>query len=179
MPDAETEFGVLLALLLIDTFPVTLPVAFGENITFKVADWPAAIVAPLTPLPALNPVPLTLTPDTVTLAFPVFFTATPMVFELPTTWLPKLMLELESESVRVVEPPLPLREMVTVGLLPLLLRTMLPVLLPVVVGAKVTVKFMVTPGAIHSGMYRLLILNPVPLNAALESTKTEPPVFFS
>ena len=93
--------------------------------------------------------------------------------------MPKLTLELESESVRVVEPPLPLREMVTVGLLPLLLMTILPVLLPVVVGAKVTVKFIVTPGAIHSGMCRSLILNPVPLNAALESTKTEPPVFFS
>jgi hypothetical protein len=85
VPDAETEFGVLLALLLIDTVAVRLPVDFGANITFRVADWPAAIVAPPMPLPALNPVPLTLTPDTVTLAVPVFLTATPMVFELPTT----------------------------------------------------------------------------------------------
>src|SRR5215469_2358468 len=179
MPKVVTEFGLLFALLLTVTLPVTLPVACGANITFMVADWPAAMVAPPMPLATLKPLPLTKTPDTVTLELPVFLMLTPSVLDFPTTSLPKLRLEVERKSVRVVELPLPFNEMVTVGLLPLLLMMIVPVLLPVVVGANDTVRFMVTPDPIHKGMYRLLISNPVPLRVALESTKVEPPVFFS
>jgi hypothetical protein len=118
-------------------------------------------------------------PDTITLELPVFLTVTSCALVLPTSSLPKSKLELDSERVRVAVTPVPLNGMASVGLLKLLLTTILPVLLPVVVGAKVTVRFMVTPGASHSGVYKLLILNPVPLNDALERVSIEPLVFFS
>jgi hypothetical protein len=179
VPDALTEFGESAALLVIVTFPLTLPVVFGAKITFKTADWPAAIVAPDSPPPTLKPVPLTEIPDTVTLEFPVFFTVTPSSLLAPSASLPKFSVELDKERFLVTVAPVPLMLMVSVGSLPLFLMTMLPVTLPVLVGANVMVRFIVTPGPSQSGIYKLLMLNPLPLSVAPDRTSVEPPLFLS
>jgi hypothetical protein len=174
-----TEFGESAALLVIVTFPLTLPVVFGAKITFKTADWPAAIVAPESPPLTLNPVPLTVIPDTVTLELPVFFTVTPRSLLPPSASLPKFRLERDNEIFLTVVAPVPLKLMVNVGSLLLFLMTMLPVTLPVRVGANVMVRFIAWPEPSQSGIYRLLMLNPLPLNVALDITNVALPIFFN
>jgi hypothetical protein len=55
----EIELGELLALLVMVTPPLTLPVVFGANTTLNSAVCPAAMVVPATPLATLKPVPTT------------------------------------------------------------------------------------------------------------------------
>jgi hypothetical protein len=82
----------LVALLLIVTVPVTPPAAAGLNATvkFKVFAGPSVngVESPL----ILNPAPLTLTLDTVTLDEPVFSSCTVCEFVVPSGTLPKLTL---------------------------------------------------------------------------------------
>jgi hypothetical protein len=173
------EFGESAALLIIVTFPFTLPIVFGAKNTFNTADWPAAMVAPESPLAALKPVPLTVTADTVTLEFPVFLTVTPSSLLPPSASLPKFRLELDNERFLAVVVPVPLMLIVNVGSLPLFLMTMFPVTPPVLVGANVMVKLIVCPEPSQSGIYRSLILNSLPLKVALDITNVALPLFFS
>jgi hypothetical protein len=108
-------------------------------------------------------VPLTLIPEIVRLEFPVFFTPTTNGIEPPTTSLPKLRLEVESEMIRVAEPPLPLNATFTVEFEALLEIVNVPVTLPVAVGAKFTVMLNVCPAEIVAGRVIEFRLNPVPL----------------
>ena len=179
VPLTETEFGELVALLVIVTFPITLPVALGAKTTFNSEVCPAAIVVPRIPLSTLNPVPVTAICEIVRLEFPVFLTATPRGIDPPTTSFPKFKLDVESEMVRVALPPVPLRAMVYVGFEALLLIVTLPVTLPDAVGPNATVKLFVCEAANVRGTAMPLIVNPVPLTAALEIVKLEPPVFFN
>jgi hypothetical protein len=172
-------FGELLALLVMVTFPVTLPVVLGANTTPSSAVCPAAIVAPATPLFTANPVPLTETPEIVMLDVPVFLTATPSVLVPPTVSLPKFRLEVDSESVFVDVVPVPLVHMARDGFDALLFNVTFPVTLPVAVGAYAMVKLFVAEAARVSGIVSPLILKPTPLTVALEIVKLEPPVFFS
>ena len=76
VPDRENEAGEFVALLAMLTLPVTAPAVAGENVTFSTTFWPAdRVVPPLTPV-TLNPVPVTLTLEIVTLAFPLFVSVT-------------------------------------------------------------------------------------------------------
>lgn len=179
VPATNTEFGELVALLIIVTVPVTLPVTVGAKTTFISAVCPAAIVAPTKPPLIPNPVPVIPTCEMVRLEFPVFFTATPRGIEPPTTSFPKFRLDVDSEMVRVALPPVPLKAMVYVGFEALLLIVTLPVTLPEAVGANATVKLFVPEAASVSGTVMPLILNPVPLTVALEIVKVAPPVFFN
>jgi len=139
----ETLLGEFVALLVIVTTPFAPPVLFGAKTTPISAVWPGAIVAPLTPLFTLNPVPVVLICATVTLAFPVFLTATPSVLVFPTISFPKFRLVDDREMLLVAVPPLPLNANVYFGLVALLLIMMLPITLAVDVGANATVKLLV------------------------------------
>ena len=109
LPETAIELGEFVALLAMLMFPVTLPVTCGANSTFNIADWPAAMVAPAKPLLTLNPLPLTLIEDTVTLELPLFVTVTPTVLITFSSSLPKFRLLLDSDRLRVVVLPVPLR----------------------------------------------------------------------
>lgn len=130
VPLVAIEFGEFVALLVRVTFPVTDPVAFGTNITFKFAVWPAAIVAPRTPLDTLKPVPDTVIADTVKLELPVFLTATTSELDPPTVSFPKLTLVVERDIVFVEPAPVPLRGIVSVEFAAVLLNVMFPEKLP-------------------------------------------------
>jgi hypothetical protein len=179
VPAVAMEFGELVALLVIVTFPVTLPVVFGANTTPSSAVCPAAIVVPRTPLFTPKPVPLTVICETVRLEFPVFFTPTASVLVPPTVSFPKFRLDVDSEIVRVAVAPVPLSANVNVGFDAVLFSVTLPVTLPDAVGAKATVKLTVCDAASVNGMLRPVILNPMPLTVALDIVKLEPPVFFN
>jgi hypothetical protein len=97
------ESGELVALLVTDTLPVTLPAAAGAKLAVKVADCPGARITPETPV-ALNPAPETVTFEIVTLALPPFVSVTVCVLLFGMVTLPKLKedeLELRS-SVEAV-----------------------------------------------------------------------------
>ena len=180
VPVTASELGEFVALLTRDTAPLTLPVAFGANSTLNSAVCPAANVLPATPLSTLNPLPLTLTAEIVTLEFPVFFTATCSGLDPPMISLPKFKPVVPSEMVRVALAPVPLSANVYVGfVVALLLIVTLPVTLPEVVGLNPTVKLDVCAAASVSGSEIPLSLKPVPLTVAAEIVTLVPPVFFS
>ena len=72
------------------TLPVTLPVAAGAKVTFRVALWPAVRTCPTEVPLTLNPGPEMLTLEIVTLEFPEFVSFAESVLLLPTLTLPKL-----------------------------------------------------------------------------------------
>jgi len=142
VPVTETLLGEFVALLAIVTDPLTPPVLFGAKTTPISAVCPGAIVVPLTPLFTLNPVPVVLICDTVTLEFPMFAMATPSVLVFPTISFPKFRLVADREMLLVATAPLPLNANVNVGFVALLLTVMLPVTLAVDVGVNATVKLL-------------------------------------
>src|SRR6266478_9871863 len=84
--------GELVALLVTETLPVTLPVAAGAKVTFKVAVCPGVRIVPAdTPL-ALKPAPEMLTFEIVTLELPELVSVTARVLLAPVFTLPKLKL---------------------------------------------------------------------------------------
>jgi hypothetical protein len=101
VPLSEIFAGEFVALLLIVTVPVMLPATVGANTTFSTADWLGAnTTLGLIPL-VLNPAPITLTPEIVTLEFPVLVTVTPSELLAFTFTLPKARLDRFTERERV------------------------------------------------------------------------------
>ena len=119
------------------TLPLTAPATVGLNDTLKLALWPAlkvrGAVMPLT----LNPVPLAVTAEIVTLLPPVLVTVSDNAFPVPTAKLPKLRLLALTPSVPG-ETPVPARGMVKVGVAAFDVAVMLPLADPDDVGANVT-----------------------------------------
>jgi hypothetical protein len=98
VPDREIVAGEFVALLVSVAVPVTLPVADGANVTFKVADCPGVSVVPVdTPL-TLNPAPETETFEIETFELPEFFTVIGRELLEPVFTLPKLKLLGEAVS---------------------------------------------------------------------------------
>jgi hypothetical protein len=167
------------ALLVIVTLPVALPVLFGENSIVSTADCPATIVVPLLIPAALNPVPLILTADTVTLLFPVFVTVTFELDELPTTMFPKFTLVVLGVTIRVSATPEPTSGIVTFELDPLTVNVNIPATLVVPVGAKFTLNVDFPPAANVSGTASPEVLNPVPCIETDEISALAVPEFAS
>lgn len=120
---------------------------------------PAAIVAgTATPL-MLKPEPDALAAETVTFAVPEFVNVKGTDALLPTSRLPKLILEGLAESATCV--PAPLRAMVGSDA-PVLIE-MLPDAFPAVVGANATVNFVLSPAVRVTGVVSPVTLKPVPL----------------
>ena len=121
------------------TLPLDAPADVGINETLKLALCPAAIVTgaviPLT----LNPDPLTPTAEIVTLDAPVFVTVSESVCLVATCTLPKLKL-VGFEPKAPAAMPVPVSAMVNVGFGASEVIVTVPLVAPVVVGAKATVK---------------------------------------
>src|SRR5258708_24982362 len=92
LPDNETDVGEFVALLMAAALPVTLPVAAGAKVTFKVAVCAGVRIVPVdTPL-ALKPAPEMLTFEIATLELPEFVSVTVRRLLLPVFTFPKLKL---------------------------------------------------------------------------------------
>jgi hypothetical protein len=127
----------------------------------------------------VKPVPEMVTPETVTLLLPVFFTVSDCEVELPTASLPKLRLEEERDRVRVDEPPAPDRATFRGVLSAELLKVSAPVKVPDVVGANATETVVVAPAERVLGMEIPEELKPAPLTVAEEMVRLAAVVFLS
>ena len=137
-PDKATTSGEPGALLTIETLPVALPVALGENLAANVVLCPTFNVNGAARPVMLNPVPDALPAEIATLAVPVFVSVTFTDALAPTSRLPKLTLV--GFAVRFPCTPVPLSAIETFGSLAVLVIRMFPATAPTVVGANCAVK---------------------------------------
>src|SRR5712692_6027104 len=160
--------GELVALLVTLTLPVTLPVTPGANNTFSVTDWLGVkMVLALTPL-ALKPAPVTVTPEMVTLEFPLLVSVTGNPLLPPTFTLPKLRLVGLAPSKNVATTPVPLKARVRGEPGALLVMETLPLALPAAEGANCALNVVFCPAASVSGTDKPAMLKPVPKALAAE-----------
>src|SRR5208283_3012791 len=148
--------GELAALLVTVTVPDRPPVVAGSNVTLKKVDCPAARVSgPVKPV-TLNPAPLSLICERVTLAFPLLVTVTLCVVLVPVVMLPKLSEAGVTESWRTGEMPVHARATTSGELVVLLTSVRLPVKLLAEAGVNPIVKVEDPPAATVSGTVRPL-----------------------
>jgi hypothetical protein len=166
VPERETAAGELVALLTTERLPVRLPVVVGAKATLTVVVWPAARVRGSESPLRVNPAPVKLACETVTLAVPVLDRVTVWgLLVLPTVTFPKLRLDGLAASSKL-PAPVPESETVAGELVALLTTERLPVALPATDGAKVTVKVALWPAATARGRESPLMLKPVPVTLA-------------
>lgn len=117
------------------------------------------------PLP-VKPVPATVICEIFTVELPVFVIVTFLEELFPVFTLPKLNDVGLTDIVFVAATALPLRAIVMGELGALLTMDTLPVALPVELGANTTLKLLVAPEVIVSGVDRPLRLKPEPVTVA-------------
>ena len=111
---------------------------------------------------ALRPVPVTLTLEIVTFAFPLFVRVALSELLLPIFTFPKLRIVGLAPSKNVAATPVPLKGIATGELGALLSSETEPVALPEVLGAKTALNVMLFPAAIVTGTVRPVMLKPGP-----------------
>ena len=162
VPDRAIVSVGLEAFELTVTVPVAAAAVVGANVTLKLALWPAAkVTGAVIPL-RVNPVPVMLTWDIVTLDPPVLVTVSERDLLVPTVTLPKARLVGFDARVPAVTP-VPDRAIVSVGLEAFEVIVILPLALAAVVGANATVKVALWPAVKVTGAAIPLRVNPVPV----------------
>ncbi len=119
------------------------------------------MVLALTPL-ALKPAPVTVTPEMVTLEFPLLVSVTGNALLPPTFTLPKLRLVGLAPSRKVAVTPVPLSGIVSGEPGASLTKEIEPVTLPAVAGAKAALNVVLPPAAIETGTVRPEMVKPAP-----------------
>ena len=119
------------------------------------------MVLALTPL-ALKPAPVTVTPEMVTLEFPLLVNVTGNPLLAPTFTLPKLRLVGFAPSRKVAATPVPLSGIVRGEPGASLTKEIEPVTLPAVAGAKAALNVVLPPAAIVTGTVRPVMVKPAP-----------------
>jgi len=76
VPESETRAGELVAVLTTETLPEALPVTVGAKVAVKLVLWPAVRVRGSERPLMLNPVPVTVACETVTLPVPLLVRVT-------------------------------------------------------------------------------------------------------
>jgi len=176
-PESEITWGEFVALLVIVTLPERLPVVVGSNVTLKEVDCPAASVSGSAEAVAVNPAPLSLICEMVTLELPVFATVTLCVALVPVVRLPKLREVGLAVSCRTEDVPVPVSGTTSDELDELFTNVKLPVTLPAVAGVKPTLKLEEPPAATVSGTVRPVTLKPVPDSVAWVTLRLAVPGF--
>jgi hypothetical protein len=166
--------GESVALLLSEAVPLNVPIAVGAKVTLKEVLWPALSVSGKLRSPSLKPVPEMLALEIVTAAVPVLVMITENTVLCPTSVLPKF--SLFGLSARVIVTPVPARRSVLSESVALPLSETVPLKVPVVVGAKVTLKEVTWPTFSVTGRLRSLSLKAVPETLALEMVTAVAPM---
>ncbi len=148
--------GEFAALLVTVTLPERLPEPAGSNVTLNEVDCPAARVSGTVKPVALNPAPLSLICERVTLALPLLVTVTPCVVLVPVVMLPKLSEAGATVSCITGAMPAPLSATTSGELVVLLTSVRLPVKLLAEAGVNPIVKVQDPPAATISGTVRPL-----------------------
>jgi hypothetical protein len=160
-----TVTGEFVALLATVTVPEKSIADDGVNLTASVAVPPAAIESPdVTPdgAYAAAPVPVTVTLETVTLAFPTFVRVTLSELLLPTFTFPKAKLFALELRINVAATPVPVSGIAKGDVALLFVSETEPLTAPAEAGAKVTLNVVFPPAAIFSGSVSPLMLYPAP-----------------
>ena len=131
-----------------------------------------------TPL-ELNPAPVVVTLEIVTLEFPVFVIVEVSELDVFTVTVPKFKLVGLAVSVRVAATAVPLRLMVRGDGVPLVVRLTEPLTLPAEVGVKTALNVSVPPAAIVLDVVRPLMLIPAPVTVMFENVSVVFPLFRS
>ena len=169
--------GEFVALLAIVTLPVRLPADVGAKVTVSAMDCPAvSVCADVTPV-VLKPAPDIVTCEIVTLEFPEFVSVRFCELVLPTVTLLKLRLVGFAVTWSVAATPAPLSAIAVGDVGASLVNDRLPVTLPEVKGAKLTVIVPEPPAAIVIGSDRPLVLKPEPVTFAAVMDRFALPVF--
>jgi hypothetical protein len=179
VPDSVTLAGEPLALLTIETLPVTLPAADGLNCTVIVVrcegERVTGVLAPL----KVNPEPLMLICEMVTFELPVSVMVTVCEAELPLFTLPKLKLDELSESVRAEATPVPLKTTAVGEFGALLTRERVPATVPADCGENCTLNVVDVPGLMERGKVTVPVLNPLPITLNCVTVNTAVPVLLN
>jgi hypothetical protein len=180
VPDRVTVVGEPVALLATLTLaPVTAPATVGANVTVSVAVCPGdRIVLLATPL-ALNPAPVTVTLEMVTLEFPLFVNVEVCWLELFTFIVPKLKLAGLAPKIRVAATPVPVRLMVNGEGVPFVVSLTLPLMVVAEVGVKIALNVRLPPAAIVEDVVSPVTLMPVPAMTMLENVSVALPLLCS
>jgi len=175
VPDNGTDKVGFVAFEVMVTLPLALPAATGAKVTLKVALCPAASVAGVEIPLKEKPVPLVATFEIVTVDPPVLVTVSDRTLLLPSVTVPKLKLVGLAPRAPAARP-VPDSATERDGFEPLEVIVTLPVALPAVTGAKVTLKVALCPAVSMAGVEIPLTEKPVPLVATFEIVRVEPPV---
>ena len=169
--------GEFVAVLVMVTLPERLAAVAGSNVTLNEVDCPAASVSGTVHPLTLNPVPLSLICETVTLELPVLVTVTLCVVLLPVAMLPKLSDTGLAVNCSAEATPVPASATTRGELGALLTSVTLPVKLLAEAGVNPRVKAEELPGATVSGNVRPVRLKPVPASAACVTLRFAVPTF--
>jgi hypothetical protein len=157
--------------------PVTAPADVGAKVTVKVADWPAVKIVPFeTPL-AVKPAPVTVTPETVTLEFPLFVSTVVRELLLPTDTVLKFRLVGLAPSNWVAAEPVPERLITKLEGLPFVTSVSDPLMGAVEAGVKTTLSATLPPGATVVDVVRPVMLKPAPAGVTCENVRAVFPAF--
>ena len=174
VPDNGMFSAEFAALDVMAKLPVTLPLAVGENITLKPTLWPAvSVVGKVKPL-TLNPEPIALAAEIVTLVPPELVRVSVRGALLPVVTLPKPRLVGVDVSCPGVMP-IPVSGTLSVEFAALEVMAKLPVTPPPAVGENFVLKLTLWPAVSVVGKLKPVMLNPEPVVLAAEIVTLVPP----
>lgn len=175
VPAKETTSGELSVLFTSVRLPERLLAEAGVKLMVKAEEPPGGTENGNASPEKLKPVPISDACVTLRFAVPGFLMVTAWVLVKPTVTLPKLTLAGITEICGCT--PLPPSEIVAGELVALLTKLRLPVALPTVAGAKLTVSEKLWPAARVTAPLKPLTVNPAPVMAICERLTLAVPVF--
>jgi hypothetical protein len=155
--------------------PLTAPAPEGVKVAVNVTLWFAARLRGNDNPLMVKAAPVTLACEIVTLEPPVLVTVSERLALLPTCTLPNPSEEGFGDKVPCVAP-VPDKGMLKLGFEPLDVMVTVPLADPLALGAKTTVNDVLWPALNVKGRLRPLRLKPLPLAAAAEIVRLEPPL---
>jgi len=174
VPANETTAGELVAVLTTSTLPETVPAAAGAKVAVKLVVWPAVRVRGSESPLMLNPGPVTVACETVTLPVPVLVRVMFWLLLPPTVTFPQFRLAGVALSRNVT--PVPASETTAGELVAVLTTVTLPEAVPAAAGTNVAVKLVLWPAFRLRGSESPLMLNPGPVTVACETVTLPVPV---
>ena len=178
VPESATSSVGSTAFESMTTVPVLEPAAAGAKTTLNDVVCPAGRVSGRVSPLKLNPVPLTVALEIVTLEPPVLVSVTATLGLLPIRTFPKSTLL--GVAVRLPgDRPRPERAILSGELDAVETIASVPLTVPVAAGAKVAVNVTLWFGLRVAGKARPLMENPAPVTLAWEMVTVEPPVLVS
>jgi len=177
VPARARTSGELSVLFTKVRLPERLLAEAGVKLTVKAEEPPGGTESGGVSPEKLKPVPTSDAWVTLRVAVPGLLMASIWVLVTPTVTLPKLTLAGITEICGCT--PLPLSEIVVGELVALLIKLRLPVALPAVAGAKLTVSEKLWPAARVTAPVKPLRVNPAPVMATCERLTLAVPMFVS